>query len=139
MHTAAIIEVLPQFPLTAWEQIAVVCVFSLVIIAVLYGLLKWVFNFLKNQASTQAELMKAQQDFQESQSNKWQDFLDAKDTKWQKWMETADLRTAGSLKQVADALDKLACKIDDHDDKVDSRFHQAVNEIKGIPPKRTVK
>jgi len=92
-----------NIPLTAWEQIGVVVLFTVFVIA----LLKW--------ASTR--------------ERNWQSFISDRDEVWQKWMNDQNLRENETLCNVTDALARLADKLDDHDKRVDERLGVAVETI----------
>ena len=79
-------------PESAWVQAVFVCLF----IAFVVLLLNW---FGKQQ-------------------DKWQKFIDARDEQWQRWMDRAELRTAAQMRDVTNALGRLADKLDIHDKRV---------------------
>lgn len=107
-----------EFPLTAWEQIAVVCVFALIFISIIVAMLNW---FSKERKSTQV--------FQSEQQKQWQLAIKEMNLSWQHWLDEQSSRECASMDKVTEALDRLAAKIDDHDGKVEDRFNRAVTTI----------
>lgn len=109
-------------PLTAWEQIAVVCLFSIIFVFLVAYLLRW---FSKQQTQ-------------------WQVFTKERDTFWQSWLEKANCDTTAGMKTVTEALVQvnnsmhslsismqgIANQISEHDDKVDDKFDHAVKVVK---------
>lgn len=102
-----------SIPITAWQQAVIVVLFVVFVLA----LLRW---FTMQQQS-------------------WQDFICKRDEQWQAWLNNRDREHNGQLTVVAQTLEKLLNKLDDHDDKVDKRIadiRNAANEPKtGRRPK----
>lgn len=85
-------ETLTVIPDIAWEQAVFVCLFIILVI----GLLRW---FSKQQAN-------------------WQDFINSQNAEWRGWMDKAEIRTATQMRNVTSTLEKLAEKLDRHDQRV---------------------
>src|SRR5574343_903203 len=100
-------------PITAWQQAVIVVLFVVFVIALLY----W---FTGQQKS-------------------WQEFICKRDEQWQAWLNNRDREHNNQLSVVAQTLEKLRNKLDEHDDKVDKRINDvrsAANEPKtGRRPK----
>lgn len=95
---------IPVVPESAWIQAAFVVLF----IGFAAGLLNW---FSKQQ-------------------DKWQKFISERDIQYQTWMDKSESRTADQLESVAKTLQKLADKLDAHDDKVDQRINSVVKPVR---------
>ncbi len=96
-------------PFTAWEQ----AVFVVLLIVVIVILLNW----------------------QSRQQGSWQEFIQKRDQQWQDWMKETNTDTTNAMEKVTEALEKLSMKIDDHDERVELRVQNAVNDIKGMRKK----
>lgn len=97
-------EVSAIIPEPAWVQAVFVVLFIVFVIA----LLNW---FGKQQ-------------------DKWQKFIQERDVQYQAWMDKSECRTADQLESVAKTLQKLADKLDAHDDKVDQRINSIVKPVR---------
>lgn len=114
-------EVANIVPYTAWEQAVFVALFILVVLI----LLNW---FSKQQ--------KSWQEYMNTQNEKWQAAIDALNDQWRIWIAEQDKRVCESMKGVTEALNRLNDKLESHDNKVEIRLRDAVEEIK---PTRTRK
>lgn len=83
-------------PLTAWQQGGMVVLFVLAF-----------FVLLRYFAS---------------QQKSWQDFICKRDDQWQAWLNGRDRDHNAQLTQVTKALESIATKLEEHDDKVDQRI-----------------
>lgn len=108
MDTAA------SIPFNAWEQAVFVALF-IVLVVVLLG---WMAKQQKNW-----------QDFMFRQNEDWQVSIKELNDKWQLWLAEQNARECDSMQKVSNALDRLTEKLTDHDEKVDKRFLEAVNQI----------
>jgi hypothetical protein len=111
-------------PLTAWEQIVVVCLFAVIFIGLVVYLLGW---------------------FSRQQTN-WQNFTKERDVFWQAWLEKSNCNTTDAMGKVTEALDSvnlaihanttivqgIADQLTKHDDKVDKKFDHAVSSVEKI-------
>ena len=97
---------IPVVPESAWIQAVFVVLFIVFVIA----LLNWFSG----------------------QQEKWQKFISERDIQYQTWMDKSESRTADQLESVAKTLQKLADKLDAHDDKVDQR----INSVAKSPARR---
>lgn len=79
-------------PITAWEQAAVVCLFTVMA----GGLLGWTDRQLQN-------IRRQQKD----QQAEWQNFIDNENTKWQNFIRDERLVSAGARKEDREKLDEL--------------------------------
>jgi len=101
-------------PFTAWEQAVFVALFIVMVIA----LLAW---FGKQQ--------KSWQDFMDNQNTRWQKSIDELNAQWQRWLAEQNSRECDAMKQVTNSLNRLTDKLAEHDEKVEGRFADAVNEL----------
>jgi hypothetical protein len=111
-----------SIPLTAWEQVVVVCLFAVIFIGLIVILLGW---FSKQQ-------------------NQWQSFTKERDAFWQGWLEKANCNTTDAMSKVTEALDSVnlaihanttivqgvADQLTKHDENVEDKFKDAVNVVK---------
>ena len=111
-------------PFTAWEQAVFVALFIVMVI----GLLGW---FTKQQ--------KSWQDFMNDQNSRWQKAVDEQNNQWQKWLEQQNTRECDSMDKVTMALDRLTSKLSEHDEKVEARFSNAIDELHRVRRKPTTK
>jgi predicted PurR-regulated permease PerM len=113
-----------SIPMTAWEQVVVVCLFAVVFISLIVYLLGW---------------------FSKQQDN-WQGFIQKRDVFWQDWLEKSNDNTTDAMKSVTSALQNvneglhslalqqhaLSEQLTKHDDKVDDKFSDAVKEVQKV-------
>lgn len=99
-------EAVAIIPEPAWVQ----AVFVVLFIVFVIGLLNWFGR----------------------QQEKWQKFISERDIQYQTWMDKSECRTADQLESVAKTLQRLADKLDAHDDKVDQR----INSVAKSPARR---
>jgi hypothetical protein len=119
-------EVAGTIPFTAWQQIAVVCLFAVVFCGIIAFLMNW---FTKQQASWQRSV--------KEQSEQWQKFIKEQNDQWQRWLAEQNTRECDAMAKVTISLDKLTEKLAEHDDKVEDRFNKAVETITR-PPRRKI-
>jgi len=101
-------------PTDAWIQAVFVCLF------IVYTLgLAWWFS------RQQAELSKWMSD--ETQKNR--DWMDAKEARADEISRRRECQTAEQMDKVADALDRIVQKLEEHDEKVEARVATALKAV----------
>jgi len=90
-------------PATAWEQAAFVVLLLIAVALMLY--------------------------YNERSQLRMQKFIEQRDTQWQHWMDVRDDQACKSLGAVTSALNKLAEKLDEHDERVDVRLREAIETV----------
>lgn len=96
-----------SIPMTAWQQ-AVILVLFILFLGGVFAFLRWLLGWTSKQQSS------------------WQSFTKTQNQEWRNWMDEQREQERESMQGVTDALKNLSAKIDAHDQKVDSKFDQAM-------------
>lgn len=110
-----------------WEQLAVVGAF-IVFLGGVWAFVRWVLGWA-NQIITEQRTQWHK--FMELQNQAWIKSADERNQHWQTWMADQNAREGEAMSRVTDALDRLTAKLTEHDERVDERFTQAIDEVRG--------
>lgn len=101
-----------SIPLTAWQQAAVIIIFTLFLGGV-FAFVRWLLGWTSRQQAT------------------WQKYSSEQSKQWREWMDEQREKERESMTGVAEALKELGKKIDvqnqkidAHDQKVDERIER---------------
>ena len=117
-------ETTNAIPFTAWEQAVFVALFIVMVVL----LLTW---FSKQQ--------KSWQEFMRSQNESWQNSIREQNESWQKWLNEENQRECDAMEKVTKSLEKLSDKLTLHDEKVETRFIEAVSKLEKTSKSKGVK